>query len=157
MRGQVRGIVKIQRQFDGGGVRAGSEKSKLVVTFLVEVIAGERDGGVASNIRHWLKEEDILQRPNFVVEKATVVLLKDVSRRLKEGEAAYPAKILECMTVDSGKKRVEQTDKIRERPQLVRAKSLEDQMLQQSGYGTKGKPYHHSGNVGVTFHIQFQN
>ena len=141
MPGQVKGIVKIQRQFVGGGVRAGSEKSKLIVTFLVEVSAGEHDGE-ASNIHHWLKEEDILQQPNFVVEKATVVLLKDVSKKLREGVAAFPAEILECIATDSSKKRAEkrrETDKIGERPQLVRAKSLEDQMLQQSGYGTKGK------------------
>ena len=126
------------------GVRPSHEKSKLTVTFLVELSAGQQEGGVASNIQHWLKEEDITQQPNFVIEKATIVLLKEVGARLRRGEAAYPCEVLECIRTESGKKERRETDTIGDRPQLVRAKSLEDQMLQQSGYVTKGECTNHS-------------
>lgn len=52
----------------------------------------------------------------------------------------YPCEVLECVRAGSEKKieKRRESEQIGERPQLVRAKSLEDQMLQQSGYETKG-------------------
>ena len=141
MYGDIKGIVKIQRQFDGAGVRSGSGMSNLMVTFLVELSAGQHEGGVSSNTQHWLKEEDIVLQPKFVIEKDTIALLKEVGDRLRRGDAAYPSELLECIKADGKKKagKRRETDTIGERPQLVRAKSLEDQMLQQSGYGARGK------------------
>ncbi len=119
-------------------MRSGNGKSKLTVIFLVEA----QHGGGGASIQQWLKEDSIVQQPKFVIENATVALLKGVGEKLRRGEAAYPCEVLECMKAEGGKKKVEQrreTDTIGERPQLVRAKSLEDQMLQQSGYETKGE------------------
>lgn len=141
MSGEVKGIIKIQHEFDGGGSRAGSGRSKLTVIFLVELSAGQREGGNAPSIHHWLKEDSIKQQPKFVVEKATVLLVKEAGEKLRKGEGVYPCGILERVKGEGGKKveKRRETDTIGERPQLVRAKSLEDQMLQQSGYGMKGK------------------
>lgn len=65
-------------------------------------------------------------------------LLKGVGEKLRKNEAVYPCEVLECVKGGSDQKRRE-TDRIGERPQLVRAKSLEDQMLVQSSYGPKGE------------------
>ena len=141
MSGNIKGIVKIQHEFDGGGSR-GSGRSKLTVIFLVEVSGGQQEGAAAGSAHHWLKEDSILQQPKFLIEKATMGLLKEVGEKLRQGEGVYPCEILECVKGESVKKKGgkrRETDTIGERPQLVRAKSLEDQMLQQSGYGDRGE------------------
>lgn len=108
------------------------------MTFLVQGTAGESD---STSTRHWLTEQDIAQQPKFVVESSTVLLLKSVGEKLKNDEAVYPCEVLECVKGggDQKKERRRETDGVGERPQLVRAKSLEDQMLLQSSYGQQGE------------------
>lgn len=103
--------------------------------------AEEPHEGTPTSTKHWLTEEEIAQQPKFVVESSIVHLLKSVGEKLKNNEAVYPCEMLECVKGgnDQKKEKRRETDRIGERPQLVRAKSLEDQMLLQSSYGPKGK------------------
>lgn len=107
------------------------------MTFLVQETAEEPHGGVPTSPVHWLTEEEIAQKPKFVIESSTVLVLKSVGEKLKNNEPVYPCEVLECVKGANEKRR--ETDRIGERPQLVRAKSLEDQMLLQSSYGPKGE------------------
>lgn len=111
------------------------------MTLLVQETPGEEpQEGEPTSVRHWLTEQDIAQQPKFVVESSTVLLLKSVGEKLKNNEAVYPCEVLECVKGgnDQKKEKRRETDGTGERPQLVRAKSLEDQMLLQSSYGPKG-------------------
>lgn len=135
MNGALKGILKIQRQYDGGG-GPGKMDSKLTVIYLIEEAADEAHAGVPTCTKHWLTEDEMAQQPKFLIERSTMLLLKSVGDKLRRNEAVYPCEVLECINPGTDKKRRE-SEQI-EGPQLVRAKSLEDQMLQQSGYGTKG-------------------
>ena len=142
MKGEVKGILKIQRVC--GGCGPGSVSSTLTVTYLVEQLTNDPHTGdgdpISTATKHWLTESEIGMQPKFAVESSTVVLLKAVGGKLKGGEAVYPCEVLECVTVGGEGKvaRRRESERTGERPQLVRAKSLEDQMLLQSGYGEKG-------------------
>lgn len=141
VKGEVKGILKIQRVCGGVGGGPGSVSSTLTVTYLVEEITDEPHTGDPTTTQHWLTESEIGLQPKFAVESSTVLLLKAVGGKLKGGEAAYPCEVLECVPVGGGGKieRRRASERTGERPQLVRAKSLEDQMLLQSGYGEKGE------------------
>lgn len=116
--------------------------SKLTVIFLVKEVVTQPHLGLSTSIKHWLREGEIMQHPTFLIEKSTVLLLKGMEEKLKSKEAVYPCELLECVMAGDEQKKIakrKETDKVGERPQLVRAKSLEDQMLQQTGYGEKGE------------------
>ena len=136
----MQGIVKICHQ-GGGGNGPGGVPSKLTVTFLVFETAGEAHKGTPTSAKHWLTEQEITQQPKFVLENSIVALLTGVGEKLRNNEPVYPCEVLECVNVGNGRKieKRRETDRIGERPQLVRAKSLEDQMLLQAGYGEKGE------------------
>ena len=113
------------------------------MTFLVKETGTVKEvqGGTPTTAKHWLTEEEIALQPKFVVEASTVELLKSVGEKLRKNEAVYPCEVLECVKGGSEqrKEKRRETERTGERPQLVRAKSLEDQMLVQSSYGPKGE------------------
>lgn len=115
--------------------------SKLAVIFLVENNGSHLHPAASASVKHWLTDDEITKQPKFVIETSTVVLLKSVGEGLKGNVTVYPCEVLECVKMISNKNAVEkesESDEIGERPQLVRAKSLEDQMLHQSGYRSMG-------------------
>lgn len=144
MNGVIKGILKIQRHYDGGG-GPGKMHSRLTVVFLVEEDADQPHAGVSTCKKHWLTEKEMAHQPKFLIDMSTQALLRSVVKN----EPVYPCEVVECVK-PRGEVKIEkrrESEQIGERPQLVRAKSLEDQMLQQSGYGTKGvftKPSSHS-------------
>lgn len=110
------------------------------MTFLVKEVL-ETHMGTPSSVKQWLTEEEIGQQPKFMLDSSTVLMLKTVAEKLRKNESVYPCEVLECVKAGNednldGRR---EADRIGERPQLVRAKSLEDQMLLQSRYGVKGK------------------
>lgn len=107
--------------------------------FLVKECPGKPCLSDSTIIKHWLTNEEITRQPKFVIETATVLLLESVHEKLtkKEDLLVTPSGIIECVSAKDESEVV--PGGIGERPQLVRAKSLENQMLNQSGYGPKGK------------------
>ena len=139
MNGVIKGILKIQRHYDGGG-GPGKMHSRLTAIFLVEESRDKTHSGTSTVKQHWLTEEELSQQPKFLIETSTMALLKKVGDISTKNETVYPCEVLECVR-PAGENKLQkrrESEQIGERPQLVRAKSLEDQMLQQSGYGTKG-------------------
>ena len=140
MNGDIKGILKVQRQYD---TRDGASlNSKLTVVFLVEVSPGKPHLGKATAIKHWLTDDQIAQDSSALIEVSAVQLLKSASEKLKSGEGICPCELLECVNFGGRRKIVEkrrESEQLGDRPQLVRAKSLEDQMLSQAGYGPEGE------------------
>jgi len=112
----------------------------MCVIFLVnEATEQSALAGTSCSTKHWLQESEIMQQPKFVIDQSTVELLKGVKEKLRTNEAVYPCEVLECVGEERKVTKRNDGDNPGGRPQLVRAKSLEDQMLQQSGYGEAGK------------------
>ncbi len=117
-------------------------RSRLNIILMVEETPGLPHLGKPTITSHWLTGVEIKQQPKFSLEASTVLMLEGVDEELKSTKTVqtYPCGLLESVSV--GRKKMErrrETEKIGDRPQLVRAKSLEDQMLEQAGYGVEGQ------------------
>ena len=137
--GVVKGILKIQREYNDASVLR-TTHSKLTVVFLVEESPHKPHlSDSTTNILHWLTEHEITKQLSTVFEASTMHIWKSISEKLKKKELVCSCDVLECVGGQNKKTEKRDTRLIEERPQLVRVKSLEDKMLFQSGYGREGE------------------
>ena len=65
--------------------------------------------------------------------------MKRLIQSVHSSGAVYPTSLVECLHMEGRKKAVVRREsELGERPNLPRDTSLEDQMLEQSGYGSHG-------------------
>lgn len=91
----------------------------------------------ADDGKRWITEEEIAQLPELCMEPLTWKVLNIVRDKKKKNEGVYPCEVLECVTSEMERRGESVNTEVR--PQFLRAKSLEDQMLSIAGYGSDGK------------------
>ena len=129
------GIIKIQHQVTKF---AAASNQRVTVTFLAAEQAGRPNLGTPSFVLKWFTIEHLKTLSSYVLDPHILTVLQYVH----DGGAVYPTSMLECVDITGRKKEggKRRESELAERPQLVREGSLEDQMLEQSGYSQFGKP-----------------
>lgn len=131
--GEVLGILQIQHK-TGKWVASGQ---KLVVIFLANEQPGRPNLGASTLTLKRLTIEELKSQSSYVLDPGILKLLQEAD----SGGTVYPTSLLECVD-SSGRRRAwgrRRESELVEKPELQRGVSLEEQMLEQAGYGAYGQ------------------
>ena len=141
MKGEIRGILKIQYcKYAGGVIGTLKTHNYLVVTYLVDKLPGHQPPPGSSNMSHrWLKIDQLRPKPNYILEESTNKLLQQI--QTGRGFTVSPCELIEREDVSRKKEvaYVRQQSELMENKQPAKSKSLEQQVLELAGYGESGK------------------